>query len=162
MKNTNTEIKAFFHQSTNTICYVVSDKETKRAAIIDSCLDYDHADGSLDTEHADSVIQYIQTENLKPAWILETHVHADHLSAAPYFKEKFEVPVAIGKNITKVQHTFGVIYNTERGFRKDGSQFDHLFEDGEKFSIGNLNCEYIFTPGHTPACGSYKSRIIFL
>ena len=156
MKNTNTEIKAFFHQSTNTICYVVSDKETKRAAIIDSCLDYDHADGSLDTEHADSVIQYIQTENLKPAWILETHVHADHLSAAPYFKEKFEVPVAIGKNITKVQHTFGVIYNTERGFRKDGSQFDHLFEDGEKFSIGNLNCEYIFTPGHTPACGSYK------
>ena len=82
MKNTNTEIKAFFHQSTNTICYVVSDKETKRAAIIDSCLDYDHADGSLDTEHADSVIQYIQTENLKPAWILETHVHADHLSAA--------------------------------------------------------------------------------
>ena len=103
------------------------------------------------------MIQYIQTENLKPAWILEeTHVHADHLSAAPYFKEKFEVPVAIGKNITKVQHTFGVIYNTERGFRKDGSQFDHLFEDGEKFSIGNLNCEYIFTPGHTPACGSYK------
>ena len=84
MKNTNTEIKAFFHQSTNTICYVVSDKETKCAAIIDSCLDYDHADGSLDTEHADSVIQYIQTENLKPAWILETHVHADHLSAAPY------------------------------------------------------------------------------
>ena len=86
MKNTNTEIKAFFHQSTNTICYVVSDKETKCAAIIDSCLDYDHADGSLVTVHADSVIQYIQTENLKPAWILETHVHADHLSAAPYFK----------------------------------------------------------------------------
>ena len=116
MKKTNTEIKAFFHQSTNTICYVVSDKKTKRAAIIDSCLDYDHADGSLDTEHADSVIEYLQTENLKPAWILETHVHADHLSAAPYFKEKFEVPVAIGKNITKVQHTFGVIYITLGGF----------------------------------------------
>ncbi len=156
MKDITPEIKSFFHDSTNTLCYVVSDKETKCAAIIDSCLDYDHADGSLDTEHADTVIDYLNTKSLKPVWILETHVHADHLSAAPYFKEKFDAPVAIGKNITKVQHTFGVIYNTERGFRKDGSQFDHLFEDGEKFSIGNLDCEYIFTPGHTPACGSYK------
>jgi glyoxylase-like metal-dependent hydrolase (beta-lactamase superfamily II) len=110
MKEIAPEIKPFFHDSTNTICYVVSDKKTKCAAIIDSCLDYDHADGSLDTKHADEVIRYINKKNLKPIWILETHVHADHLSAAPYFKEKFDAKVAIGSNITKVQHTFGVIY----------------------------------------------------
>ena len=156
MKETRPEIKPFFHEATNTICYVVSDPETKCAAIIDSCLDYDHADGSFDTEHADTVIDYIKDNALRPVWILETHVHADHLSAAPYFREELDAKVAIGKNITKVQHTFGVIYNTERGFKKDGSQFDHLFEEGERFQIGGLECQYIYTPGHTPACGSYK------
>ena len=99
MNSTSSEIEPFFHQATNTVCYVVSDNETKCAAIIDSCLDYDHADGSLDTEHADTVIDYLHTKSLKPVWILETHVHADHLSAAPYFKDKFNATVAIGKNI---------------------------------------------------------------
>ena len=162
MNSISFEIEPFFHQATNTVCYVVSDKETKCAAIIDSCLDYDHADGSLDTEHADTVIDYLYTKSLKPVWILETHVHADHLSAAPYFKEKFDATVAIGKNITKVQHTFGVIYNAERGFKKDGSQFDHLFEDGEKFSIGNLNCEYILHLATPLRVVPIKLRIIFL
>ena len=155
MKNTNTEIKAFFHQSTNTICYVVSDKETKCAAIIDSCLDYDHADGSLDTEHADSVIQYIQTENLKPAWILETHVHADHLSAAPYLQEKIGGKIAIGENIKLVQDTFGKIFNEGTEFQRDGSQFDQLFKDGDSFHIGQMRGDVIHTPGHTPACLTY-------
>ena len=152
----NINIQPFFHSSTNTVCYVISDKDSKSAAILDSCLDYDHASGTLSTEHADDVVDYIESKELKPIWILETHVHADHLSAAPYLREKFDAKVAIGKNITKVQHTFGLIYNAEKGFRKDGSQFDYLFEDEEKFSIGNLKCEYFVTPGHTPACGSYK------
>ena len=152
----NINIKPFFHSSTNTICYVISDPRTKEAAILDSCLDYDHSSGTLSTEHADIVIGHIESEGLKPNWILETHVHADHLSAAPYLKDRFDSKIAIGKNITKVQHTFGVIYNAEKGFKKDGSQFDHLFEDEENFSIGNLKCQYFTTPGHTPACGSYK------
>ena len=152
----NINIKPFFHSSTNTICYVISDPNTRVAAILDSCLDYDHSSGTLSTEHADNVIDHIENERLKPVWILETHVHADHLSAAPYLKERFDAKIAIGKNITKVQHTFGVVYNTEKGFKKDGSQFDHLFEDEENFSIGDLQCQYFTTPGHTPACGSYK------
>ena len=108
MKDTYAEIKSFFHQSTNTICYVVSDKETKCAAIIDSCLDYDHADGSLDTEHAETVIEYLHDKRLKPVWILETHVHADHLSAAPYFKERFDARIAIGKKSILLSNRLGI------------------------------------------------------
>ena len=156
MATENINIKPFFHSTTNTVCYVISDPNTNEAAILDSCLDYDHSSGTLSTEHADNVIDHIESQGLRIRWILETHVHADHLSAAPYLKERFDAKIAIGKNITKVQHTFGIIYNAEKGFKKDGSQFDHLFEDEEKFSIGGLHCQYFTTPGHTPACGSYK------
>lgn len=149
-------IEAFFHEPTNTVCYVVSDPETGRAAIIDSVLDYDMAAGRTATTHADGVLAYVAAEGLTVDWILETHVHADHLSAAPYLREKCGGRIAIGARITEVQHTFGEIYNAERGFRRDGSQFDHLFQDGEAFRIGGLECEYLSTPGHTPACGSYR------
>lgn len=149
-------IEAFFHEATNTVCYVVSDPATKHAAIVDSCLDFDMAAARTQTTHADQVLAYISANDLTVDWILETHVHADHLSAAPYLRDQIGGKVAIGARITEVQHTFGDIYNAETGFKRDGSQFDHLFEDGETFMIGGLEAEYLSTPGHTPACGSYR------
>ena len=116
MNSTSSEIEPFFHQATNTVCYVVSDKETKCAAIIDSCLDYDHADGSLDTDHADAVIDYLYTKNLKPVWILETHVHADHLSAAPYIQQKLGGKIGISDRIAEVQMVFGKTFNVGTEF----------------------------------------------
>jgi len=150
------KIEAFFHEATNTVCYVVSDPATKHAAIVDSCLDFDMAAARTQTTHADQVLAYIAANDLTVDWILETHVHADHLSAAPYLRDQIGGKVAIGAQITEVQHTFGDIYNAETGFKRDGSQFDHLFEDGETFMIGGLEAEYLSTPGHTPACGSYR------
>ncbi len=150
------KIEAFFHEATNTVCYVVSDPATKCAAIIDSCLDFDLAAARTETTHADLVLSHIASNGLTVDWILETHVHADHLSAAPYLRDKIGGKVSIGARITEVQHTFGEIYNAERGFKRDGSQFDHLFQDGETFMIGGLEAEYLSTPGHTPACGSYR------
>lgn len=150
------EIEAFFHEPTNTVCYVVADPETRRAAVIDSVLDYDMAAGRTGTNHADQVIAHVEARGLTLDWVLETHVHADHLSGAPYLRDRLGGKIAIGARITEVQHTFGEIYNAERGFKRDGSQFDHLFEDGEAFAIGALDCAYLSTPGHTPACGSYK------
>jgi len=150
------KIEAFFHEATNTVCYVVSDPATKHAAIVDSCLDFDMAAARTQTTHADQVLAYIAANDLTVDWILETHVHADHLSAAPYLRDQIGGKVAIGARITEVQHTFGDIYNAETGFKRDGSQFDHLFEDGETFMIGGLEAEYLSTPGHTPACGSYR------
>lgn len=149
-------IDAFFHEPSNTVTYVVACPETHAAAIIDSCLDYDMAAGRTATDHADQVIAHVERQGLAVAWILETHVHADHLSAAPYIRDRIGGRIAIGSRITEVQHTFGEIYNAERGFRRDGSQFDHLFADGERFRIGKLTAEYLSTPGHTPACGSYR------
>ncbi|QIE56958.1 MBL fold metallo-hydrolase [Pikeienuella piscinae] len=150
------EIEAFFHEDSNTVSYVVSDPETRRAAVIDSVLDYDMAAGRTATSHADRILAHLAGEGLALDWILETHVHADHLSAAPYLRDKAGGRVGIGARITEVQHTFGEIYNAERGFARDGSQFDHLFADGEAFMIGGIECEYLSTPGHTPACGSYR------
>lgn len=150
------KIEAFFHEATNTVCYVVNDPATRRAAIIDSCLDFDMAAARTQTTHADEVLAYIAANDLTVDWILETHVHADHLSAAPYLRDQIGGKVAIGARITEVQHTFGDIYNAETGFKRDGSQFDHLFNDGETFMIGGLEAEYLSTPGHTPACGSYR------
>lgn len=149
-------IETFFHEPTMTACYVVSDPETKKAAVIDSCLDFDMASGRTSTAHADTVLEYIRANDLEVEWLLETHVHADHLSAAPYFRDTVGGKIGIGWMITTVQHTFGEFYNAEKGFKRDGSQFDHLFQDGETFKIGNLTAEYLYTPGHTPACGSYK------
>jgi glyoxylase-like metal-dependent hydrolase (beta-lactamase superfamily II) len=150
------EIEAFFHEPTNTVCYIVACPETKVCAIVDSCLDYDMAAGRTATTHADGVIAYIADHGLTVEWILESHVHADHLSAAPYLRDQVGGKVAIGARITEVQHTFGDIYNAEQGFKRDGSQFDHLFQDSEEFKIGALTAEYLSTPGHTPACGSYR------
>jgi glyoxylase-like metal-dependent hydrolase (beta-lactamase superfamily II) len=119
-------------------------------------LDYDQASARTGTAHADLMLAHLARQGLQLDWILETHVHADHLSAAPYFRDRLGGRIGIGARITEVQHTFGAIYNAERGFARDGSQFDHLFHDGERFAIGGLWAEYLGTPGHTPACGSYK------
>jgi glyoxylase-like metal-dependent hydrolase (beta-lactamase superfamily II) len=150
------EITGFFHRPTNTVSYVVADPDTRTCAVIDSVLDYDQDAGRTGTAHAEGIVAHIRAHGLRLEWILETHVHADHLSAAPYLRDTLGGRIAIGSKITTVQHTFAVIYNAERGFARDGSQFDHLFEDGETFAIGSLEAEYLATPGHTPACGSYR------
>jgi glyoxylase-like metal-dependent hydrolase (beta-lactamase superfamily II) len=150
------DISAFFHEPTNTIAYVVGDPEAKACAVVDSVLDFDMAAGRTATAHADLIVAHIRDNGLRLDLILETHVHADHLSAAPYLRDALGGRIGIGEKITTVQHTFAEIYNAERGFARDGSQFDHLFHDGEHFRIGNLDAEYLATPGHTPACGSYK------
>jgi glyoxylase-like metal-dependent hydrolase (beta-lactamase superfamily II) len=150
------EIEAFFHEETNTVAYVVADPATRDCAVIDSVLDFDMESGRTATTHADRIVEHVRARGLRLAWILETHVHADHLSAAPYLRDALGGRVGIGERITAVQHTFADIYNAERGFARDGSQFDHLFADGERFAIGSLEAEYLATPGHTPACGSYK------
>lgn len=149
-------IDAFFHEPTNTVAYVVADPATGRAAVIDSVLDFDMVTGRTATGHADGILAHLAARGLALDWILETHVHADHLSAAPYLRDAAGGRIGIGERITTVQHTFAAIYNAERGFAQDGSQFDHLFADGETFAIGGLEAEYLATPGHTPACGSYR------
>lgn len=151
----STDVKAFFDKDTYTVTYVLADKETNICAIIDSVLDYDQASGRTSTTSADEVISYINENGYKCEWILETHVHADHLSAAPYLKSKIGGKSAIGENVKTVQSTFGPVFNADSGFAKDGSQFDHLFADGETFNIGNLGGKILHTPGHTPACVSY-------
>jgi glyoxylase-like metal-dependent hydrolase (beta-lactamase superfamily II) len=148
-------VKAFFDEATFTVSYVVVDPPGKTCAVIDSVLDFDPASGRTHKDAADAVIAYIEHENLKVEWILETHVHADHLSAAPYLKQKLGGKLGIGFNITVVQNTFGKVFNAGTDFARDGSQFDHLFTDNETFSIGNIKARAIHTPGHTPACMAY-------
>jgi glyoxylase-like metal-dependent hydrolase (beta-lactamase superfamily II) len=150
------DITAFFHAPTNTISYVVADPASGACAVVDSVLDFEMESGRTATEHANRIVAHIRERGLRLEWILETHVHADHLSAAPYLRDVLGGRIAIGAKITTVQHAFAEIYNAERGFRRDGSQFDRLFEDGERFMIGGIEAEYLATPGHTPACGSYK------
>jgi glyoxylase-like metal-dependent hydrolase (beta-lactamase superfamily II) len=149
------EIEAFFDEATFTVSYVVIDPQTSACAIVDSVLDYDPASGRTDTGSADRIIDFIKSQDLKTEWILETHVHADHLSAAPYLKEALGGKIAIGFNISKVQSVFAVLFGAEDGFDADGSQFDHLFKDGEEFRIGAMGAKAIWTPGHTPACMVY-------
>mgnify|MGYP001814434960 CR=1 FL=1 len=148
-------IKAFFDEPTNTVSYVVSDPDTKRAAILDSVLDYDPKSGRTKTESADEIIAYVKESGLTVDWILETHAHADHLSASPYLKENLGGTTAIGGHITDVQQVFADLFHVEKGFNTDGSQFEHLFKDGEEFKIGNLTVAAMHTPGHTPACMTY-------
>ncbi|MGI9393857.1 MAG: MBL fold metallo-hydrolase [Boseongicola sp.] len=148
-------VTAFFDKTTNTICYVVVDPNGKSAAVIDSVLDFDYASGQTDTRAADQVIDFLSKEGLKLEWILETHVHADHLSAAPYLQEKLGGKIGIGGNITVVQDTFGKVFNEGTEFQRDGSQFDALFKDGDSFHIGQLRGDVMHTPGHTPACMTY-------
>tara|TARA_R110000782_G_scaffold29887_6_gene74197 strand:+ start:540 stop:1403 length:864 start_codon:yes stop_codon:yes gene_type:complete len=149
------QVHAFFDEPTNTVSYAVVDEATRACAIVDSVLDYDAASGRTSTTSADLIIDFVREKNLQVQWILETHVHADHLSAAPYIKHQVGGQIAIGKDVSTVQSAFGKLFNAEDGFRFDGSQFDHLFEDGETFSIGSIEGKTIHTPGHTPACMTY-------
>ncbi|WOR14426.1 MBL fold metallo-hydrolase [Hyphomonas sp. FCG-A18] len=149
------DVTGFFDQATYTISYVVSDPETKQCAIIDSLLDFDQASGRTTTESADKLIAFVREQGLTCEWIIDTHVHADHLTAAPYIREQIGGKTAIGDQIPVVQRVFGEIFNEDQSFHTDGSQFDHLFTDGEIYHIGNLEARAIHTPGHTPACMSH-------
>lgn len=149
------EIQAFFDNATNTVSYVVREPQGRACAIIDSVLDYDQASGRTDTKSADTIIAWIKSEDLQVAWILESHVHADHLSAAPYLQEALGGKIGIGANITIVQNTFGKVFNEGTKFARDGSQFDALFKDGDSIHIGQLRADILHTPGHTPACLTY-------
>ncbi len=147
-------VTAFHDQATFTITYVVSDPATGRAAIIDPVLDYDAASGRTSTASADEVIAYVRDNDLGVDWILETHVHADHLSGAPYLRDQLGGKTAIGASVTTVQETFKGVFNI-KDLATDGSQFDHLFTDGETFKVGEIEARVIATPGHTPACITY-------
>ena len=148
------DVKAFFDEATFTVSYVVSDPTTNRAAVIDPVLDYEPASGRTSTRSADEVIAYLAEENLGVDWIIETHVHADHLSGAPYVKEQVGGQTGIGADVTAVQDAFKGVFNIE-DLATDGSQFDHLFVNGESFKIGSIDAQVIATPGHTPACVTY-------
>lgn len=149
------DIKAFFDYGTNTVSYVVSDPDGTKAAIIDSVLDYNEAAGRISTNPADQIVDYIRKKGFEVEWILETHVHADHLSAAPYLQEKLGGKIGIGDHITEVQDVFGKVFNAGTEFQRDGSQFDQLFREQDRFSIGDLSAFVLHTPGHTPACLTY-------
>lgn len=146
------EVEAFFDEATNTISYVVKDPSSNACAIIDSVMDIDYAAGRITYEHADALIAHVQANGLDLQWIIETHVHADHLSAAPYIQEKLGGKMGVGENITIVQEIFGKFFNEGTEFQRDGSQFDALFGEGSTYQIGGMTAFTIHTPGHTPAC----------
>lgn len=148
-------VTAFFDEPTNTASYVLRDPASTACAIIDSVLDFDAAAGRTATASADAIIAFVRQEGLTVDWILETHVHADHLSAAPYLKAALGGRLGIGAHIRDVQEIFGKVFNAGTEFQRDGSQFDHLFEDGARFAIGGLEAIALHTPGHTPACMTY-------
>lgn len=148
-------IGTFFDKATFTATHVAWDPESRHAAIIDSVLDYDPKSGRTDTSSADAVIAFVKQEGLTVDWILETHVHADHLTAAPYLKQKLGGKTGIGSSISSVQRVFKTVFNAEEGFATDGRQFDYLFDDEEVFAIGGLTAKVMHTPGHTPACSVY-------
>lgn len=148
-------VKAFFDEATFTVSYVVRDPGSAACAIIDSVLDYDPASGRTSHRSADAVIDYVKAEGLDVVWQLETHAHADHLSAAPYLQSELGGRLAIGEKIVRVQSTFGKLFNVGADFPRDGRQFDHLFQDGERFAVGGLEAVALHVPGHTPACVAY-------
>ncbi len=149
------DVTAFFDEATNTVTYLLADPTGSACAIVDSVLDFDYASGRTDTRSADAVIAHIRAAKLDLHWILETHVHADHLSAAPYIQEQLGGKIGIGIHITDVQTTFGKVFNEGSEFQRDGSQFDRLFAEGDSFQIGQLRGDVLHTPGHTPACLTY-------
>jgi glyoxylase-like metal-dependent hydrolase (beta-lactamase superfamily II) len=151
----NPDVSAYFDEVTNTISYIVADPATRAAAIVDSVLDYDPKSGRTASASADRLIAAVHERALAVEWILETHVHADHLSAAPYLKARLGGRIGIGEHIRQVQKVFKTLFNAESGFDTDGRQFDHLFADGERFRIGGLEAEVLHTPGHTPADITY-------
>jgi glyoxylase-like metal-dependent hydrolase (beta-lactamase superfamily II) len=145
-------VTPFFDADTNTISYVVKDPGSAACAVIDSVLDLDWAAGRIATRSADAIIAHIRDRGLRLEWLIETHVHADHLSASPYIQQKLGGRIGIGDRITVVQDTFGKVFNEGTEFRRDGSQFDRLFHDGDTYTIGGLTAVALHTPGHTPAC----------
>ena len=146
------QVQAFFDEATNTISYIVKNPTSSACAIVDSVMDIDYAAGRITYDHADELIRQIEAQGLKLEWIIETHVHADHLSAAPYIQGKLGGKIGIGAKIMVVQDTFGKIFNEGTEFQRDVSQFDALFEDGDTYQIGNMPAFAMYTPGHTPAC----------
>lgn len=146
------DVKAFFDPLTNTISYVVKDPGSNACAVVDSVMDIDYAAGRITYEHADEIIAFIRSNGLKLEWIIETHVHADHLSAAPYIQRELGGKIGIGEKIKVVQDTFGKVFNEGTEFQRDGSQFDALFTDGQTYQIGTMQAFAMYTPGHTPAC----------
>ncbi|WP_045834986.1 MBL fold metallo-hydrolase [Hyphomicrobium sp. 99] len=148
-------IRAFFDEPTNTVSYVVHDPSTRAAAIIDSVLDFDQAAGRTDTKSADEIVAYVRANDLQVEWLLETHAHADHLSAAPYLQNGLGGKLAIGREIIRVQNVFGKIFNVGTEFERDGSEFDRLFADGDRFQIGEIEAITLHVPGHTPADMAY-------
>jgi len=146
------EVVHFFDAPTNTFSYVVKDPDSNACAIIDSVMDLDYASGRTDLSGADQIIDFVKSRGLEVQWIIETHVHADHLSAAPYLQEALGGALGIGANINIVQETFGKVFNAGTDFQCDGSQFDRLFQDGDHYMIGGMTAHAIHTPGHTPAC----------
>lgn len=148
-------VEGFFDPETHTVSYLVLDEATRQCALIDSVLDYDPKSGRTTTTSADKLMARVIELGAKVEWILETHVHADHLTAAPYLKEKLGGTIGIGSQITAVQEVFGTLFNTGGQMPRDGSQFDHLFVNDESFTVGTLQCRALHTPGHTPACMTY-------
>jgi glyoxylase-like metal-dependent hydrolase (beta-lactamase superfamily II) len=146
------EVTAFFDEPTNTVSYVVKDPNSKACAVIDSVMDIDYAAGRIAYESADGIVRFVQEHGLKVEWLIETHAHADHLSAAPYIQGKLGGKLGIGENIKIVQGVFGKIFNEGTEFQRDGSQFDRLFKDGDTYQIGGMTAFAMLTPGHTPAC----------
>ncbi len=146
------EVTAFFDEATNTISYVVKDPGSNACAVVDSVMDIDYAAGRITYDSADAIIAHIRDRGLTLEWLIETHVHADHLSAAPYIQGKLGGKIGIGEQITVVQEVFGKVFNEGTEFRRDGSQFDRLFKDGDTYSIGGMRAFAMHTPGHTPAC----------
>src|SRR5215213_1410540 len=148
-------VDSFYDKATSTVSHVAVEPNGRRCAIIDSVLDYDAASGRTRTDSADAVVRHVRERGLEVEWILETHAHADHLSAAKYLKERVGGRIGIGAGITEVQRIFRDVFNLERTFNTDGGQFDHLFADGEAFAVGRQEARVIYTPGHTPACATY-------
>lgn len=158
MSSSKMHIESFFDPATFTFSHVLADLSTRQCALIDSVLDYDPKSGRTSTTSADRLVERVKALDLQVQWILETHVHADHLSAAPYLKKRLGGQLAIGAHITTVQNVFGKLFNAGAEFARDGSQFDRLLEDGEIFQIGTLQARAMHTPGHTPACMTYVVR----
>ncbi|MBN7799130.1 MBL fold metallo-hydrolase [Parahaliea mediterranea] len=146
------EVVPFFDEDTNTFSYVVKDPSSSACAVVDSVMEIDYAAGRLSCAGADKIVEYIRDHGLQLEWLIETHVHADHLSAAPYIQERLGGKIGIGEHIVTVQETFGKIFNSGTEFERDGSQFDRLFSDGDSYFVGGMECHAMHTPGHTPAC----------
>ncbi len=151
----NFKIKGFFDEETSTISYVIYDMTSKKCAVIDSVLDFDFSSGTIDYHNAEKIISFIEKMKLDIEWLIETHVHADHLSASPYIQKKLGGKIGISEKISDIQNIFGKTFNAGTEFQRDGSQFDRLFKDNDEYKIGSIKCKVINTPGHTPACTAH-------